>query len=57
MQERHPNNSQVLRLLQRLHLERGDWPALIRLLPDLRKGKVLPAAELARLSSAPGART
>lgn len=49
MQERHPNNAQVLRLLQRLHLERGDWPALIRLLPDLRKHKVLPAAELAQL--------
>jgi HemY protein len=49
MQERHPHNSQVLRLLQRLHLERGDWSALIRLLPDLRKGKVLPPAELAAL--------
>ena len=49
MQERHPHNSQVLRLLQRLYLERGDWSALIRLLPDLRKGKVLPAAELAAL--------
>ncbi|AXO90443.1 heme biosynthesis protein HemY [Pseudomonas parafulva] len=49
MQERHPHNVQVLRLLQRLHRERGDWPALIRLLPDLRKGKVLPAPELAEL--------
>ncbi|MDH0646551.1 heme biosynthesis protein HemY [Pseudomonas sp. GD03858] len=49
MQERHPHNAQVLRLLQRLHLEHGDWPALIRLLPDLRKYKVLPPAELADL--------
>ncbi|WP_194788192.1 heme biosynthesis HemY N-terminal domain-containing protein [Pseudomonas sp. UFMG81] len=49
MQARHPHNAQVLRLLQRLHLERGDWPALIRLLPDLRKHKVLPASELAEL--------
>ncbi|NIF19281.1 heme biosynthesis HemY N-terminal domain-containing protein [Pantoea sp. Cy-639] len=49
MQERHPNNAQVLRLLQRLHQDRGDWPALIRLLPDLRKHKVLPASELADL--------
>ena len=49
MQERHPHNGQVLRLLQRLHLERGDWQAVIRLLPDLRKGKVLPANELAAL--------
>ncbi|MBC3420886.1 heme biosynthesis protein HemY [Pseudomonas sp. RW3S2] len=49
MQARHPHNVQVLRLLQRLHRERGDWPALIRLLPDLRKGKVLPGNELAEL--------
>ncbi|WP_313741672.1 heme biosynthesis HemY N-terminal domain-containing protein [Pseudomonas sp.] len=49
MQERHPNNVQVLRLLQRLYLERGDWPALVRLLPDLRKHKALPANELALL--------
>lgn len=49
MQERHPHNGQVLRLLQRLYVERGDWSALIRLMPDLRKGKVLPAAELAAL--------
>lgn len=49
MQERHPHNTQVLRLLQRLQLERGDWPALIRLMPDLRKNKVLPATELATL--------
>lgn len=49
MQQRHPHNGQVLRLLQHLHLQRGDWPALIRLLPDLRKGKVLPATELAAL--------
>jgi HemY protein len=49
MHERHPHNGQVLRLLQRLYLQRGDWPALIRLLPELRKGKVLPANELAEL--------
>lgn len=49
MQERHPHNNQVLRLLQRLYLERGDWSALIRLLPDLRKNKVLPTSELAAL--------
>jgi len=49
MHERHPHHGQVLRLLQRLYLQRGDWPALIRLLPELRKGKVLPANELAEL--------
>ncbi|MGO1273941.1 MAG: heme biosynthesis HemY N-terminal domain-containing protein, partial [Pseudomonas helleri] len=43
MHERHPHNVQVLRQLQRLHQQRGDWSALIRLLPELRKDKVLPA--------------
>ncbi|MCY1402624.1 Protein HemY [compost metagenome] len=49
MKERHPRNVQVLRQLQRLYQQRGDWPALIRLLPELRKDKALPAAELAEL--------
>jgi HemY protein len=49
MHERHPHNAQVLRQLQRLHQQRGDWPALIRLMPELRKAKVVPAAELAEL--------
>ena len=49
MQERHPQNPFVLRLLQRLYRERGEWPAVVRLLPDLRKAKVLPAPELAEL--------
>ena len=49
MHERHPHNVQVLRQLQRLHQQRGDWSALIRLLPELRKDKVLPASELAEL--------
>ena len=41
----------MLRQLQRLHQQRGDWTALIRLLPELRKDKVLPAKELAELES------
>jgi len=49
MQGRHPHNPQVLRQLQRLYQQQGDWAALIRLMPELRKGKVLPAAELADL--------
>lgn len=49
MQERYPHNVQVLRLLQRLHRERGEWPALIRLMPELRKGKVLSTDELTSL--------
>ncbi|KIU47015.1 heme biosynthesis protein HemY [Pseudomonas putida] len=49
MHERHPHNVQVLRQLQRLYQQRGDWSAVIRLLPQLRKDKVLSAAELAEL--------
>ncbi|NBA94351.1 heme biosynthesis HemY N-terminal domain-containing protein [Pseudomonas sp. R5(2019)] len=49
MHERHPHNVQVLRLLHRVHVQRDDWPALIRLMPELRKDKVLPPAQLAEL--------
>jgi HemY protein len=49
MRERHPHNAQTLRQLQRLLAQRGDWSTLIRLLPELRKDKILPAAELAEL--------
>ena len=49
MHERHPHNAQMLRQLQRLLQQRGDWSAVIRLLPELRKDKVLPPAELAEL--------
>ncbi|MGE7959794.1 heme biosynthesis protein HemY [Pseudomonas sp. NPDC089530] len=49
MHERHPRSVQVLRQLQRLHQQRGDWSAVIRLLPELRKDKALPASELAEL--------
>jgi HemY protein len=49
MRERHPHNAQVLRHLQRLYQQRGDWSALIRLMPELRKDKILPAQELAEL--------
>ena len=49
MHERHPHSVQVLRQLQRLHQQRGDWSAVIRLLPELRKDKILPPGELAEL--------
>ncbi|OLS63166.1 heme biosynthesis HemY N-terminal domain-containing protein [Pseudomonas putida] len=49
MHERHPHNAQVLRQLQRLYQQRGDWSALIRLMPELRKDKVLSGKELAEL--------
>lgn len=49
MHERHPHNSQVLRQLQRLYLQRGDWPQLVKLLPELRKNKVLTDEQLGDL--------
>ncbi len=49
MYARHPHNPQVLRQLQRVHQQRGDWAAVVRLLPELRKDKVLPASELSEL--------
>lgn len=49
MHERHPHNPQVLRQLQRLYQQRGDWSQLIKMMPELRKDKVLPPKELAEL--------
>ncbi|RMH83197.1 heme biosynthesis protein HemY [Pseudomonas sp. AOB-7] len=52
MRERHPGHHLVLRQLQRLYLQRQDWSALLGLLPELRKEKALPAAELDELERA-----
>lgn len=49
MHQRHSHNVQVLRQLQRLYQQRGDWAALIKLMPELRKDKVLSSAELTAL--------
>ncbi|MGY2197211.1 heme biosynthesis HemY N-terminal domain-containing protein [Pseudomonas gingeri] len=49
MHELHPHSVQVLRQLQRLHQQRGDWSAVVRLLPELRKDKALPQSELVEL--------
>jgi HemY protein len=49
MRERHPHHHLVLRQLQALYLQAGDWPALLGLLPDLRKEKALGNAELNEL--------
>lgn len=49
MRERHPGHHLVLRQLQQLYLQRGDWSALLGLLPELRKEKALGDAELAEL--------
>ncbi|MCY1518792.1 Protein HemY [compost metagenome] len=49
MHERNPRHHLVLRQLQQLYLQRGDWSALLGLLPELRKEKALGDAELAEL--------
>lgn len=49
MNQRHPHQRQVLRQLQRLYLQTGAWSELLGLLPELRKLKVLGAAELLAL--------
>lgn len=42
-------NLRVLQLLQQVHLQIGDWEALHRLLPELRKAKLLSPEELQAL--------
>ena len=49
MRSRHPHHHLVLRQLQQLYLQSGDWSGLLGLLPDLRKEKALGNAELSEL--------
>ena len=49
MRERHPQHRQVLRQLYQLLLLRQDWSELLKLLPELRKGKVLEGDNLLAL--------
>lgn len=49
MRERHPRHRQVLRQLQALYEQQGDWSALLGLLPELRKNKALAEPELLKL--------
>jgi HemY protein len=49
MRERHPRHRQVLRQLQALYEQQGDWSALLGLLPELRKNKALAESELLEL--------
>lgn len=49
MRERHPQNPQVLRHLQRLLRQQGEWSTLLGLLPTLRKSKALSGEELATI--------
>ena len=45
----HPRHPYVLTLLQQLYVQLEDWSALCRLLPELRKHRVLPPARLSEL--------
>jgi HemY protein len=45
----HPRHPYVLTLLQQLYVQLQDWPALCRLLPELRRHRVLPPARLDEL--------
>lgn len=45
----HPRHPYLLTQLQQLYVQLEDWPALCRLLPDLRKQRVLPAPRLDEL--------
>jgi HemY protein len=46
MRERHPRHRQVLRQLQALYEQQGEWSELLGLLPELRKNKALAEPEL-----------
>ena len=46
MRQRHPGHQLVLRQLHGLMLRESDWSGLLGVLSELRKEKVLPAAEL-----------
>ncbi len=49
LKQESPRHPQVLAMLRQCYQELADWPALIELLPVLKKEKVLPADELTQL--------
>lgn len=49
LREQKPRHPQVLVLLQQLYVQLEEWPELCRLLPELRKYKVLPVERLDEL--------
>lgn len=49
LRDDHPRQHHVLTLLQQLFVQLQDWPALCRLLPELRKYRALPPARLSEL--------
>lgn len=44
-----PNHPYVLKLLKRLYINLGEWPQLARILPELRRQKILSELELYEL--------
>ncbi|RMI02547.1 heme biosynthesis HemY N-terminal domain-containing protein [Stutzerimonas nitrititolerans] len=49
LHDEYPRHSYVLSMLQQLYVQLEDWPALCRLLPELRKQRALPPARLSEL--------
>lgn len=49
LKQESPRHPQVLKMLSQCYQELADWPALIELLPALKKEKVVPADELSQL--------
>ncbi|SDI25351.1 heme biosynthesis HemY N-terminal domain-containing protein [Pseudomonas panipatensis] len=49
LHEEHPRHPTVLRLLQQLYVSLHEWSALLALLPELRKERVLANAQLSDL--------
>lgn len=46
-----PKHQEALLLLMSLYLQLADWPALLELLPEIRKHKLLPPEQLQRLEN------
>ena len=49
LHDAHPRHAHVLIMLQQLYVELKDWPALCRLLPELRKQRALRPERLSEL--------
>jgi HemY protein len=49
LNERHPRQPQVLKLLQQLYVDQHDWQALSELMPELRRQQVLEESRLTTL--------
>lgn len=47
LRDRAPNQAEIARLLLKVYRELRDWQAVLRLVPDARRRRVLPEAELA----------